>query len=61
VDLLAEVRREMAAVKRRLVDLASAAPTTFRPSDPMPAQRLRQLKARITVVPGWGERRLAAS
>ena len=61
VDLLAAVREEMAAVRRRLIELASPAPMTFRPVDPMPPQRLKQLKARITVASGWGERGLAPS
>jgi hypothetical protein len=61
LDLLAAVRTEMDLVRRRLVELTSAAVPTARPSDPLPAPRLRQLKARITVAAGWGERRLATS
>ena len=61
IDLLAAVRQEMAVVKRRLAELASPLPLTSRPADPMPPQRLRRLKARITVVAGWGERNLATS
>ena len=57
-DLLAGVRAEMAVVRQRLIDLAEPTPLPFELVDPMPPQRLRQLKGRITVVAGWGERNL---